>query len=209
MKKAILLYNSGYCALMFDFRARGESGGSLCTIGKRETDDLLSAVKWATQNPTLAGLRIGVLGDSMGAFVAIMSVSRCKSIEAVVAESPFDRLDHAIENHFSSVFGKASPLIGVPVQWVCEKITGSKSVSISPIDEIQGISFRPILIISDDEDDLSPPAMLEALYSWAGNLKTLWSVPKADPIEALEVASEEYKKRVVDFFDKNLKKPVH
>ena len=163
MKKATLLSNSGYCALMFDFRARGESGGSLCTIGKRETDDLLSAVKWATQNPTLAGLRIGVLGDSMGAFVAIMSASRCKSIEAVVAESPFDRLDHAIENHFSSVFSKASPLIGVPVQWVCEKITGSKSVSISPIDEIQGISPCPILIISDDEDELCPPAILEAL----------------------------------------------
>ena len=203
--KAKLLYAAGFGVLLFDFRTRGESGGRLCTIGKLETDDLISAVKWVQSHPKTASLKIGVLGDSMGASVSIMGAARCVSILAVVAESPFDRLDHAVANHFSMLFGKASPILEVPVQWVGEKLIGSKATAISPIDEIAHISPRPILIIADQEDDLCRKEEIEGLFTKAGLPKSLWSVPKADHIEAYDVAKEEYESRVIHFFNQSLK----
>jgi alpha-beta hydrolase superfamily lysophospholipase len=41
---AEMLHRHGFSSLLFDFRARGESGGSRCTIGFREVEDLLAAI---------------------------------------------------------------------------------------------------------------------------------------------------------------------
>ena len=206
MPKARLLYNAGFGAFMFDFRTRGESGGKLCTIGKLEVDDLLAAVKQVRANPKTGSLPIGVLGDSMGGAVAIMGAARESSILAVVAESPFDRLDHAVANHFSMLFGKAAFLFCGPVTFVGEKFIGAKASSISPLDEIDKIAPRPILLIADAEDDLCRQSEIDALFQKAGTGKKLWNVPNADHIQACNVAPAEYERRVAEFFNANLKK---
>ena len=206
MSKARLLYNAGFGVLMFDFRTRGESGGNLCTLGNLEVDDLLAAVRQVHSNPKSDALAIGVLGDSLGGAVAIMGAARESSISAVVAESPFDRLDHAIVNHFSMVFGKASFVFCAPVTLVGEKLIGEKASSISPSDEIDKITPRPLLLIADADDRLCRKSEIVALFQRAGSGKELWTVPNADHIQANEVAPAEYERRIVEFFRKSLRK---
>ena len=118
LEPARILHNAGYAVLLFDFRARGESGGSRCTLGYRETEDLLAAIRYVTSRTEMRSVPLGVLGESMGGAVALMGTARAPAVRCVIAESPFSRLDHAVANHFHYVLGGAGPILGVPTRWI-------------------------------------------------------------------------------------------
>ena len=202
---ARILNGAGFATLLFDFRARGESGGNRCTIGFREVDDLLAAIQFVRKRPELAGVPIGVLGESMGGAVAIMGTARSPEVGAVAAESPFAVLTHALDNHFRAAFGPAGPILGAPSRWIGERLIGCPCDEIAPLLEIPRISPRPVLLIQDEEDRLCPPAETKALLEAAGEPKILWSVPSAGHISARTAQPEEYARRISDFFRRNLK----
>jgi fermentation-respiration switch protein FrsA (DUF1100 family) len=202
--KAEILAKAGYAALLFDFRGRGESGPSLCTIGYREVDDLLAAIAYVKSRPDCNRLPLGVLGESQGGAVALMGTARSHDVKAVIAESPFARLDHAVSNHFHKAFGWSAPIVAFPVQLMGEAIIRRRCCNISPVDEVSKIAPRPILLIQDEDDALCPPEETRELLKSAGGNASLWSVPGADHIQAEYVASDEFKKRVTTFFDKYL-----
>jgi fermentation-respiration switch protein FrsA (DUF1100 family) len=190
--------------VLFDFRARGESGGSICTLGYREPDDILAAVHWAKQQPELHGKPIGVLGASLGAASAIMAAARTPDIRAVVAESPFSQLDRAVECHFRGILGPPALIFSLPTRWAGEIALGRRGQDISPVREIPKIAPRPVLIIEDQNDTLFPAEETQALYKAAGTPKDLWTVPGAGHCGASYVDPAEYNRRVTQFFVKNL-----
>ena len=73
---AIMLHKHGYATLLFDFRARGNSEGAYCTLGWKEIDDLLAAIRMVKSRAELHGIPIGVLGHSMGGAVALMGTAQ-------------------------------------------------------------------------------------------------------------------------------------
>jgi fermentation-respiration switch protein FrsA (DUF1100 family) len=202
LDQAAMLRRHGYAVFLFDFRARGESGGDRCTIGCRETDDLLAAIGCVRARPDCRALPLGVLGQSMGGAVALMGAARSREVRAVVAESPFARLDHAVNNHFRAKLGILAPAFAAPTQWIGERLIGTRCAEVAPVAEIGRIAPRPVLLIQDGADCLCPPEETRALMAAAGNPKELWTVPKADHIMALPTAPEEYERRVTAFFDR-------
>jgi len=203
--KAEILHKAGFASLLFDFRGRGESAPSLCTIGYREVDDMLAAIDFVRSRPDAATLPLGVLGESQGAAVALMGTARSLDVRAVVAESPFARLDHAVANHFAKVLGWCSPVVAWPTQKMGELLIRKRCCDVSPADEIKRIAPRPILLIQDGDDRLCPPAETAELLSAAGPNASLWTVPGADHVQAEYIAQDEFEKRVVAFFGKALK----
>jgi len=201
---ARMLHARGFATLLFDFRARGESGGNRCTIGFREVDDLLAALDFVRDRPDLSDLPVGVLGESMGGAVAIMGAARNPDVAAVVAESPFAVLTHALDNHFRSAFGPAGPILGAPARWIGERLIGCPCDNVAPLHEIPQISPRPILLIQDADDRLCPPAETQALMDAARIPKELWTVPDSGHIGARHVQPHEYQKRVAEFFTRAL-----
>ena len=201
---SILAEWSSFATLLFDFRARGESGGDRCTLGLREVDDLQAAVRWLEQRPELHGVSIGVLGTSLGAATAIMATARTPEIRAVVAEAPFSQLDRAVDCNFRQQAGSAAPFFSTPTQWVGQLAIGRRSCDISPVREISAISPRPILIIEDAEDDLFPRRETCALYEAAREPKEIWTVPEAGHAGASYVAPDEYAGRITRFFTESL-----
>ncbi len=197
---ARMLHKNGFATLLFDFRARGESGGNRCTIGFREVDDLLAALDLVRNRSDLSDLPVGVLGESMGGAVAIMGAARNPEVAGVVAESPFAVLTHALDNHFRSAFGPAGPILGAPARWIGERLIGCPCDNVVPLREIPQISPRPILLIQDSDDQLCPPTETEALMNAAQIPKELWTVPDSGHIGARLAQPEEYEKRVVEFF---------
>ena len=205
LKPALLLHDAGYAVLLFDFRARGESGGRLCTLGYRETDDLLAAIATMQARPEMKSTPVGVLGESMGGAVALMGTARNPAIRCVVAESPFACLDHAVANHFRSILGGGGPFLGVPTRWFGERFIGHNCDDIAPLREIAKIAPRPLLLIEDGVDSLCPTAETQALLREAGTPKQIWTVPEADHIEAKDVQPDEYARHLITFFDANLR----
>jgi len=206
---AHMLHQHGYAALLFDFRARGQSGGTRCTLGYREVDDLLAAVQAVRARPDAKKLPMGVLGESMGGAVALIGTARCPDIRAVVAESPFASLDHAVANHFHSIIGIGGPFLGVPTRWIGEKLIGAHCEDIAPVHEIDRIAPRPVFLIQDEADTLCPKEETKELMAAAKKPKSLWTVRYAVHVNAKWVESGEYERRVTTFFDRNLHASSH
>src|SRR5207249_4915937 len=93
-----------------------------------------------------------------------MGAARSSDVAAVVAESPFASMDHAVTNHFHKVFGPATPIIVWPVRFAGEYMIGCSCARIAPVREIGQIAPRPVLLIQDEADDLCPPAETRTLY---------------------------------------------
>jgi alpha-beta hydrolase superfamily lysophospholipase len=202
---AMMLHKHGYATFIFDFRARGNSEGGHSTLGWKETDDLLAAVQVVKNRADMRGVPVGVMGHSMGGAVALMAAAQSSDIRAVIAESAFAQLDHAVHNHFRSIFGWPAPLFEYPSRWLGEQLIGRSSTDIAPVKVISTIAPRAVFLIQDADDTLCPPSESKDLFEACGKPKLLWTVPHAGHIQAIELQPEEYERRIVGFFDSNLR----
>lgn len=199
---ARILHFAGFDTLLFDFRGCGQSGGERYTIGYREVDDVIAAVRYLQSRPELRGEPIGVLGSSAGAATALMAAARCPEIAAVVAESPYAQLDRAVNNRFRLLAGPYGPVILAPARWIGEWMLGCSASSVSPIREISAIAPRPVLLIQDGGDAIAPPEETRDLLAAAGPGASLWKVPSARHACACEDDFQEYSRRIPSFFNR-------
>lgn len=81
---ASYLNQSGYETLLFDFRACGQSEGTVHSFGLRERDDVLAAVHFLADQSTVDRNRIAVIGQDIGGTAALGAAARDYSIRALV-----------------------------------------------------------------------------------------------------------------------------
>jgi dienelactone hydrolase len=156
------LHEAGYSTLIFDFRGRVDSDGEDVTLGFYEQQDVLASVEYLKQRGDVDISRLGVLGISMGGSVAIMAAAQEPQIRAVIADSPFESANRAIEEGFTRVVGlPAFPFASITLQFIKLRL-GVSPDDIVPKDDIASISPRPILIIYSDADSQVSPANSEA-----------------------------------------------
>ena len=96
---------NGYNLFLFDFRAHGTSPASICSLGIRETEDLLSAVQTVTARADVDPHRAGMWGVSLGAYVALSAAVANPRVKALVLDTPFDSPAHFIELQTSEILG--------------------------------------------------------------------------------------------------------
>jgi fermentation-respiration switch protein FrsA (DUF1100 family) len=202
---AAMLNRNDYNVLMFDWRAHGESGGERTTFGYKEVDDLAAALEFLSGQPGVDSERIGVLGKSMGAAIAIRGAAALPEIRAVVSDSPFPSLEDSIEVGVR----RRGPLGIWPLRslavFLGVKTIGIDPDLIRPIDDIDEISPRPVLIMHGGRDELVPIDTGERLYAAASEPKFLWYAPEAAHVKLSADYPAEYEARVVAFFDAALK----
>ena len=84
--QAKMLEEWGYAALRFDFRGCGDSGGKrgyvLCMD---QVADTKNALTWLAQRPEIDPHRIGVIGHSFGAAVAVYTGGTDERVAAVIS----------------------------------------------------------------------------------------------------------------------------
>lgn len=186
----------GYGVISWDARAHGASGGDTTTLGYREALDVEAALDYALgQN----GVRhIGAYGQSMGAATVIRTAARRGEIKAVVADSAYPALEEMIDRVVR--FRPLRPL----VRFFGERAAGMEVDAMRPVDDIGRISPRPVFIIQGGNDDTIPADSARRLYQAAGEPRTLWIADGAVHGGARAVRSEEYDRRLLEFFDANL-----
>jgi len=96
---------NGYNLFLFDLRAHGTSPMSICSLGIRETEDLLSAVQTVTARADVDPNRAGIWGVSLGAYVALSAAVANPRVKALVLDTPFDSPAHFIELQTSEILG--------------------------------------------------------------------------------------------------------
>ena len=195
----------GLSVLLIDFRGHGQSEGRFTSLGYYERRDLLGAIACLQER----GIhRVGVLGFSMGAAVAMSTAPDAPAVAAVVADCGFAELwrtvaagarDRGIPRALAGptgrlVVGLASLRLGAPL-WRAD-----------PIRHVARVSPRPLLIIQGGADPYVPASEAKRLFAAAGDPKELWLVPEAGHRAVDQIQPEAYHARVVGFFEKELGK---
>jgi uncharacterized protein len=188
--------------LLLDLRGHGESAGDRTSVGFLERLDVLGAVDWVLERQS--GLRIGLLGISMGGGAAIQAAAECDAVGAVVADSPFARLRSPVGEAICArgYPRPLSPLLAWSVCTVASWLGSPRGPWRDPIDVIGRIAPRSLLLIHGEADDLIPVENAYALYRRGGTSTELWIVPEAGHARIAEIAPKAYSERVRRFFDR-------
>ncbi len=196
------LWRAGHNVLLFDYRGRGSSDTWPNTLVSREVDDLLVAVEYvATRNPDA---RIGVIGFSMGAAVAIMAAAQDQRIAAVVADSPFTSATDIIGEQMRRILHiPARPLVTLTGILV-ERRFGYRINRVRPIDAVRNLAPRPLLVVHGTADSLIPVSHGQRVFDAAGQPKELWLCEGADHCGIYFQDRSAYVARMRTFFDQYL-----
>lgn len=182
---------------LFDFRSFGESEGAYTTAGYKEVNDLDGAVSYLKNRKDVRN--IGTLGFSLGGAVAVMNKN--KNIKAVVAESAYSNLNNMVEVMYKNFFFLKYPFVQL-TRLYGKIFFGIDIKDISPKDAIKNID-KPVLIIHGKKDRQIPVNEAYLLHN-ANKDAELWIIENAGHGETYALNKEEYEKRVLGFFEKNL-----
>ncbi len=198
------LAEQGYNLFYFDFRASGESKGTVSTIGYLEAKDFNAAYKFLKTYKVEEARSIGLLGLSMGSSVAIYAASKNKEIKCLVAENAFYSYTRVIAN-WSWLRMKMPywPLVPITLFFVRMKLKADPD-EYSPKYNIGEVE-KPVLFVNAEHDDLVPIKDGKKLFEkCASEKKELWIVPGATHARCAEVSGENYRKKIINFFNDNL-----
>ncbi len=159
-------------ALAFDFRGHGESEGAT-TLGEREVLDLDAVVAY-TQKFNYR--QIYVVGSSMGGAVAIRYAAQAVDIAGVATIGAF------AHGQFTPMAMQALKFLHWPVTHYMLRATRQARIESfiphsRPLDAVQQLSPRPLLLIHGEFDPLIPVSHARALYERAGEPKELIVIP--------------------------------
>jgi pimeloyl-ACP methyl ester carboxylesterase len=192
---AALLAEHGYGVLLYDTRSQGESEGDLYAWGWDAHQDVIAALDYVQHRSEVDPERIGVLGLSAGAAIAIRAGAETHDIAAVVAEgSGWPTFEDWL------IAPGSLGLIEVPGMWVMYKSVELITGVWNPMPVRQAasrIAPTPLLVIAAGDDR----AINRGYYDAASEPKTLWDRDEPGHIDALFVHPEEYEHRVVGFLD--------
>jgi fermentation-respiration switch protein FrsA (DUF1100 family) len=201
IQRAPAFHAAGFNVLLFDFRAHGRSGGRLATFGYLERHDVLGAVEFLKGR----GMhRIGLLGFSYGGMASMLAAPICPDVNAVVTDGGPARVRTAIIGRCVEV--GLPRWLARPLAWLAVAATSLRlGVNLFPYEPIRWvgkIAPRPILFIHGELDRYLPD--FDELYAAAGEPKEAWRLPEVDHAKASEVYPEEFYRRVIGFFNRNL-----
>jgi len=204
LEHARILLLAGYNVTMMDARAHGASEGPMATYGWLERNDTRAIVDAleASEKPK----HLFVLGESMGAGIALQSAGVEPRIEAVVAEASFANLREAAYDYAGL---RRYPWLGktwlAPGTWTMlyrgELLAGFPAGEVSPERAVAARAF-PVLLICDAEDVALPCRHTKRIYDAAIGPKEIWIVPGAFHTAALGYEPAEFRRRVLEFFAK-------
>jgi fermentation-respiration switch protein FrsA (DUF1100 family) len=192
-----------YTVLLPDLRGHGESAGSFTSVGYLEQRDVIGAVRYLMD---MGYGPIGLLGISMGAATALLAAAASPLIAAVVADSSFAALRHAVREG-ARLRGYPRPLTRPLAYLSCQAAAWHLRYPMragDPLGAVSAIAPRPLLIIHGESDTLILVEDAYRLYEAAGNPKDIWVLPGVEHARALEAQPDAYRDRVRDFFKQSL-----
>lgn len=191
------LHAAGYNVLLFSYRGQGQSDGNPFgfTYGAAESQDVDAAVAYLQLR---GATRIAAMGHSVGAASSLLSAARNPAIDAVVAVAPFNSVHDVWHT------GRPSFVPGFVYDfalWVAEQRKGFRQEDVYPLQVVNQIAPRAVLILHGTQDQHITTAQAEALYNAAQAPKALWLVEGATHAEMRTPTLDALLPDVIGFLD--------
>jgi len=200
------LAKAGFNVLLPDFRGRGESESAPLDLGGREALDAAAAIGYAAAR--IPGARIGIIGFSMGAAVAVIAAARDPRVLALAMDSPFAEPAPLMRSGMRRFF-PVTRALAIPT------LTRMWAIILYGVDlgrmDIRAAAGRlrltGALVIVSGRDSVIDPAQQRRVFEALPPPKELWEAPEADHCGAYFADRQQYVTRIIDFFSATLRVP--
>lgn len=198
------LWRAGNNVLIFDLRGCGESDSAPQSLAHREQSDARAALAYARAR--MPAGRIGLIGYSMGASIAILVAATDPDVRAVVADSPFATMRDVVANAYIQRRVPTRPLLDL-TDAVTRWRYGYPFEAVRPLDAVAALAPRPFLLLHGTADTVIPVSHAHQLYAAAGEPKELVVYEGAGHCGGYFVDRPAYVAKVAAFFDAALAAP--
>jgi fermentation-respiration switch protein FrsA (DUF1100 family) len=203
-KIAPLFLARGWDVLLFDLRGHGESEGDRYSLGQYEPRDIIAAIDFSAKKAGVDHRHVAVVGESLGAGSAIITVGLDPSIGPVVTDSAYADA--------GTVVGEvAQNYTGLP-SWFTPGIVlvgrlffGLDVASVKPAEVVRAHPERAWLFIQCTTDKTVFVHHGRDLKAASANADTeLWMVDGCDHVKAFTDHPIEWAQHVFAFLDREL-----
>lgn len=196
------LYDRGYDAFAFDFRAHGLSGGERYSLGLLETRDVAGALLYLKERGVT---EVGGLGFSMGAATELLAAPNHPEMKALVSDSAFANLPNLLDKELPKASGLPS-LFNPGIIMMGKLFYGIDLAATKPVESLPRLRDRPLFLIHGTEDATVPVSHAYELQKAAEGNPGLqsWVVEGAGHTGSYDKAPQEYMQRLIAFYDKYL-----
>jgi uncharacterized protein len=198
-----VLAKNGYNVLLIDFRGHGETAGANYTFGYYEQRDVVGALNYLKQQG-FKGPQTGLLGYSLGAVAGLLAFSHTDA-QAMVSDSAFPNLADRLGLALSKKIKPIGPLFLPGIELAAGFLSGLDVNAVNPEAAVKDLKGRHLLLIHGDQDQTAPVNDVRQLKAAAGDSAEMWIVPGAGHALAFKTAPQEYTRRVLAFFQRELK----
>jgi dienelactone hydrolase len=198
-RHAAILARHGYSVLALDARGSGTSGGIGNLWGWYGPDDVSGAISWLERQPGVDPMRIGLVGESMGAEQAMTVAALDRRVRTVIAEGVQGRVPADLWYDGDDPSSVVRRTVST-VMWV---VAGawSEAGPPPPLRDIATSLQVPTLIIAADAPDERAVA---AGLSARGSLIEVWQTTGIGHTQSLSLAPAEWEARVIGFLSDTL-----
>jgi alpha-beta hydrolase superfamily lysophospholipase len=214
------LVQAGYDVFAFEPRNQGTSDVQqgyepLQWVTDYEVRDTAAAVAYLKSRPDADPRGIGVFGISKGAGAAVFVAARDPYLRCIVTDGMFAVYTTLVPymRYWFRVYDNQYFLQGLLPSWYygqiglagVRKIQRQRHCHFPHLENALGrLRSRPLLMIHGEADTYIKSEMAQTLFRYARPPCELWLVPGAKHNQALQIAGQEYRQRVLSFFEQHL-----
>ena len=153
---AAMMKDKGYASFLLEVRAHGQSSGKKLGMGYLEVEDVRTVVNFIKAQERYKDLPIILQGVSLGGSIAINATAQIPEVSGCIAMSPFasvdDQLDIILKKYHIPGFLRAAqrPFTHQALRMFYGK---DNADNVTPIESIQHLNNKPVLVIAAKEDE--------------------------------------------------------
>ncbi len=206
-KQTRMLVRNGYGVLLFDRRGEGASDGDPNIFGWGGDRDLHAAAAYLQSRADVDATRIGGIGLSVGGEMLIHAAAHSDAFRAVVSEGASGQ---SLRDDFANP-GLSDRLLELPTSTALNIALAVFTNQLPPPSlksEVAKIAPTPVFFIYGEHGQGgTETGPNNGFYAAAREPKQIWEVPNGQHVAGITTAPEEYERRVVGFFDRELLQP--
>ena len=213
------LLEAGYDVFAYEPRNQGDSDREpkfdpLHWVCDRDKLDAAAALAYLKSRPDADPRGVGLYGISKGAGAGLLAAVEDPYIRCAVTDGMFASVSTVVAymRKWILIYNKSYFVQGLLPSWYYASLA---MVGIPRVGAARHVRFvhlegavrrfgRPLLMIHGQNDRYIPSVIAQWLFGMARQPKELWLIPGANHNQGLNVAGDEYRKRVCDFFDRYL-----
>jgi pimeloyl-ACP methyl ester carboxylesterase len=216
------LQANGFDIFTFEFRGQGDSEiqanyEPLQWVTDFEVRDMQTAIAYLRSRPDAEPTGIGFFGISKGGSAGLLAAARDPYLRCFVTDGIFATHSTMVPymRKWVQIYSNRYWIQNLLPEWYyglfarsgLRRLRRERGCRFPHLERaIAKLAPRPLLMIHGGADTYIKPEMAQVLFERARQPKQLWLVEGAKHNQSLQLAGDEYRRRVLEFFQKHLAK---